>query len=130
MAQATLSDALRLSVRPRLALGALLGSDSDLGLSGYLRAALRMRLNGRSARYGRGSERCRMLDGARAYMCRCGSAGTEMYPGARPMMEWCSQIVHAGSYYAHPPSVGLGRKPWGFWFVSVRAWGSSLVCLK
>ena len=39
MAQATLSDALRLSVRPRLALGALLGSDSDLGLSGYLRAA-------------------------------------------------------------------------------------------
>ena len=39
------------------------------------------------------------------------------------MIEWRSQIVHAGSYYAHPPSVGLGRKPWGFWFVSVRGVG-------
>mmetsp|Transcript_86077 Transcript_86077/g.257994 ORF Transcript_86077/g.257994 Transcript_86077/m.257994 type:complete len:202 (+) Transcript_86077:116-721(+) len=49
---AMLSEVLHLSVGRRLALGAPSGSDSAPGVSGYLRAALRMRLSCLFARFG------------------------------------------------------------------------------
>ena len=72
---ATLIDGLLLLVGPGLALGAPLGSGSDLGASGYLRVALRTRLSGIFAHFGRGSERFCALDAVRVCRLR-GSAGT------------------------------------------------------
>ena len=62
VARASLIDALHLSVGPKLALGGPLGFGSAPGRFGYLRVALRTRLSGLFARFGRVSERCRVLD--------------------------------------------------------------------
>ena len=53
---------LLLLVGPRLALGGPLGFGSAPGFFGCLRVALRTRLSGLFARFGRVRERCRVLD--------------------------------------------------------------------
>lgn len=71
VACATLIHVLLLSIGQRLVLGARVGCGSARGVSGYLRAALRTRLSGLFARFGRGSERCCVLDD----VCACRSRG-------------------------------------------------------
>ena len=75
---AMLSEVLHLSVGRRLALGAPLDYGSDTGVSGDLRIALRMSLSAEFVRYGRRSERCRVVD--YGHVCRsredAGSAST------------------------------------------------------
>eukprot|EP00966_Prymnesium_polylepis_P299132 6911828-Prymnesium_polylepis.1 len=101
VARATLVDALLVSVSPRLVRGDSLGSDCDPGLSGYLRIALRMRLSALFARYGRRSERCRVIDGVR--VCRsCGDAAPralECIRGSRCMLPSDDQSLHMSWYY-------------------------------
>ena len=84
-----------LLVGRRLALGAPLGSGSDPGVSGYLRVALRMRVSGSCARFGRRGERCRVLDGV--CVCRsCGHASSAcigIRPGSRCMLSWDAQSL-------------------------------------
>ena len=94
--------ALHVSVGRWLPFGAPLCSGCDPGLSGHLRAALRTRLRGHFARFGRGSARCRVLDDMRPCRSRGDGSftGTGCVPWSRPMMKWCARVVHAGWHHA------------------------------
>ena len=70
VAHATLIDVLLVSISPWLLRGSPLGYGSGLWVSGYLRVALRTRLSGLFARYGRGSERFCALDAVRVCQSR------------------------------------------------------------
>ena len=104
VARASLIDALHLSVGPKLALGGPLGFGSAPGRFGYLRVALRTRLSGLFARFGRVSERCRVLDAEcvcvdRVLMCLRGHRNASR--NASRMVRSCAQTGQAAFYYQY-----------------------------
>ena len=89
---------------PKLALGGPLGFGSAPGRFGYLRVALRTRLSGLFARFGRVSERCRVLDAEcvcvdRVLMCLRGHRNASR--NASRMVRSCAQTGQAAFYYQY-----------------------------
>ena len=113
VARASLIDALHLSVGPRLALRGPLGFGSAPGRFGYLRVALRTRLSGLFARFGRVSERCRVLDAEcvcrRVLMCLRGhrNASRNASNGKIVRSDWAGCFL-----LSIPPRGTRGRRAW------------------